>query len=185
VKRKTIFWVAVVLQVLILLSLAGRHEYTLRTGQSVLLETTPVDPWEVFRGQYVRLSYKISELSEDDVALTGMPYKSRQPVWVTLEKGPDDYWLATGVSDVKPSAVAGGVLVLARVEWVMDGSMKLDGTGRKVFLHYGIEQFYVPEGQGSSIERNRAGLAVEARVDAFGRAAISRVLLDGNEINWK
>jgi uncharacterized membrane-anchored protein len=184
-KRKTLFFLAVVVQVLILLSLAGRHAYTLRTGQTVLLETAPVDPWEVFRGQYVQLSYKISQLSENEVAMTGMPFKSRQQVHVTLKKGDTGFWNAVSVSDTKPRAAQGEVIMLARVQWVMDTSGKLDGGERKVFLHYGIEQFYIPEGQGSTLEGNRAGLAVQARVDAFGRAAIDKVLLDGKEINWK
>jgi uncharacterized membrane-anchored protein len=164
--------------------MAARHSYTIRTGQVVLLETAPVDPWSPLRGQYVQLSYKISTLRESEVAFSGAPYRDGQRVWVTLRKG-DPYWRATTVSDRKPEPSAGEVPVLGTVQWMSwagDG-----GTTRptEVFVRYGIEQFYVPEGQGQEIERSREPLTVEARVDSFGRAALSRVFREGKEIRWQ
>jgi len=183
-KRKQWFWLAVAIQVIVLLGMAARHAYTLKTGQPVMLETAPVDPWSPLRGQYVSLSYKISMLREGEVAFSGAPYRDGQRVWVTLRKG-DPYWSAVSVSGVKPAVATGEVAVLGTVQWMSwNGRANLRGPA-EVSVRYGIEQFYVPEGQGEDIERERRNLTVEVRVDSFGRAALSRVFVDGREITWQ
>jgi len=183
-RRKQWFWVAVAIQVIVLLGMAARHTYTLGTGQPVMLETAPVDPWSPLRGQYVSLSYKISLLREGEVSLSGAPYRAGQRVWVTLRKG-DPYWKAVSVSAMRPAPAAGELAVLGTVQWISwNPETPLKGPA-EMFIRYGIEQFYVPEGQGQDIQSGRESLAVEVRVDSFGRAALSRVFRDGKEITWQ
>ena len=38
------------------------NEHTLRTGREIVLKTVPVDPRDLFRGDYVTLRYDISRL---------------------------------------------------------------------------------------------------------------------------
>lgn len=174
------FWAAVALQLLVLVGMVGRHSFTLATGHSILLTTAPVDPWDLFRGQYVRLSYEISRLDQATLPMAGAPYRDGQEVWVVLQRG-EPYWTAVAVSDRRPQVEVGfgQVAIQGRVDWSWaDGS---------VTVHYGIEQFYVPEGEGPKLEegqRNRQ-VAVEAKVDAFGRTALNRVLVDGEELRWR
>jgi uncharacterized membrane-anchored protein len=51
-------------------------------------------------------------------------------------------------------------------------------------LKYGIERYFVPEGEGRAIEKaNREGkVAVVAAVTKAGRAAIKRLLIDGQPV---
>ncbi|MDP2856661.1 MAG: GDYXXLXY domain-containing protein [Bacillota bacterium] len=177
------FFLTVAIQVLVLLGMAARHTYTVRTGQPVMLETAPVDPWSPLRGQYVRLSYKVSMLREGEVAFSGAPYRDGQRVWVTLRKG-DPYWKAAAVSDRRPPAAAGEVAVLGTVQWMSWGGEASVKGPAEVSVRYGIEQFYVPEGEGQELESG-ASLSVEVRVDSLGRAALSRVFRDGKEITWQ
>ncbi len=173
-------WAAIALQVLLLAAMVGRHGYTLATGTPVLLETVPVDPWDFFRGRYVNLRYAISVLRSDEVTMVGTPYESGQRVWVTLRRG-DQYWTAVRVSEERPQAGPDLAVVRATVESAWQGGE----TGWVIHLRYGIERFYVPEDQGRTLENPDGVLTVEAVVDAFGRAALRRVFLNGEPVRWR
>lgn len=180
--KRWLFAAAVLLQVLALLGIGARHTYTLQTGRTVTLETVPVDPWELFRGQYVSLNYKISQLEFNQVPMNGAPYKRGQTVWVTLRQG-EPYWTAVLVSDRRPETAGNEIALQGMVQW---WTAELPPGGRAILqLRYGIEQFFVPEGEGPKLEDRRLQIAVEAAVDRFGRAALKRVFVDGKEIRWR
>lgn len=180
------FWLAVALQVLLLLGLIGRHSYTLATGTPVLLKTEPVDPWDPFRGEYVILNYTISRIEDDSVPMQGAPYQRGQQVWVTLHPA-DPFWVAKAVSNRRPSDLAGGEVALkGTVQWHDPGwTGGPEATKASVVIRYGIEQFFVPEGEGKGLEGRQREMHVEAVVDSFGRAALKRVFLEGKEIRWQ
>lgn len=167
------FLVAVAIQILILLGLAARHQYTVWAGTPVLLKTEAVDPWDLFRGDYVRLNYAISELPLP----AGEKIGYRDPVWVVLKPpgAGGKYWEAVAVSATKPSVGPGQVAVKARALYAFD---------RTVRLQYGFEQFFVPEGRGLELERNYHRLDVEVAVDRFGRAVLKTVFWDSKPIRW-
>lgn len=198
-------WPAVLLQLLILISMIGRHGYTLATGETVRLQTAPRDPWDPFRGEHVILNYEVSLLRESEVPFEGRPYESGQRVWVLLSKG-DRFWTAVKVSKERPQAGAGEVAVLATVEYFTEQGWERPmpvrtpepaeprrpeqppaeprQTGPEVRLRYGIEQFYVPEGEGRRLEELGTKLEVEAVVDRFGRIALRKVFAGDQEIRW-
>ncbi len=179
------FWLAVALQVALLLGMAGRHAYTVSTGAPALLKTEPVDPWDFFRGEYVRLNYEISRLDPTEVTMNG-PFKAGQTVWVTLQQG-TPYWTATAVSTQRPAAAANQILLKGTVESVYEPVAEpWPGAPKpgEIRIRYGFEQFYVPEGQGSGLEQRQVDLSVEIKVDGFGRGALSKVFLAGKEITW-
>jgi uncharacterized membrane-anchored protein len=182
--NKRWFWAAVALQILILLGLIGTHLYTRFTGAPVLLRTLPVDPWDLFRGEYVALRYEISELSPEQVPMTGIPYRRGQTVWVTLRKG-DPFWTAVAVSPERPATGPDEIALRGTVEWYAEAWVNgPEAQPARTFIRYGIEQFYVPEGEGARLQQ-QPHLTVEALVDRFGRAALHRVFLDGSEIRWR
>jgi uncharacterized membrane-anchored protein len=61
-RRRITFWALVAVQALIPLGLIAWNEVALATGTEVTLRTVPVDPLDLFRGRYVRLSYEISRV---------------------------------------------------------------------------------------------------------------------------
>lgn len=174
------FWAAVALQVVILLAMVAMHQYTLLTGESVLLKTAPLDPWDPLRGAYVDLRYDISQL-ERSLPMEGWPYEQGQRVWVTLrERKP--YWAAVAVSNQRPETAVGEVALRGRVRWVESSG---EGPPEWLMLDYGIEQFYVPEGQGEELQGKMVELSIDARVDRTGRAGIHTVYLEGEPIEWR
>jgi len=183
--KKLWFALAIGLQVILLLGMVGRHTYTLRTGTPIMLKTAPVDPWDFFRGEYVTLSYEISTLNPQTVVMEGTPYQRSQALWVVLKPG-DPFHTPVRVSPDRPTELADGLVVLqGRVEWVNDWDGGPERPIGSVQIRYGIEQFYVPEGQGRDLETRLEQMSVLALVDRFGRAALSKVYLDDEEIRWQ
>ncbi|MDB4894257.1 MAG: hypothetical protein JWN15_519 [Firmicutes bacterium] len=181
-RHRRLFWAAILLQVLVLVGMIGSHGYTLWTGRPVMLKTAPVDPWDPLRGEYVTLSYEISTLRHDQVAMNGAPYHQMQTVWVLLEQQ-GEFWSAVQVSDQRPAASPAQLAMRGTVAYY-DGGVGRPGDVR---VRYGIEQFYVPEGEARGLPGNgdRANMAVEVMVDSFGRAGLHRVYLEGQEIRWR
>lgn len=154
--------------------IVGTHEFTLRTGREVVLQTMPVDPRDLFRGDYVILSYPAGTLD-----LATLPNDLQQPAY-----GQTVYVvLATEGPHAAPKAVYAARPSQEPV--FLKGQIKrIDG--RRLRVEYGIESFFVPEGKGRPLERaGGESLEVVAAVDRSGRAAIKSVRLNGKDVVFR
>ena len=146
------------------------QERTLRAGQVICLETQPVDPRDLIRGDYVMLSYKISDLDRSLFfpALRNAPTQG-QAVYVALESnGPFYVAVQASLDPIKPS---GGRIVLKGQ--VQSG---WGDTGRRaIHVAYGLEQYFVREGTGTP----RGKLTVNVAVPTSGQGSIKEVFVDG------
>jgi len=150
----------------------------LREGTEITLQTRPVDPRDFLRGDYVTLSYDISSVPAGE--WKGKLPQNRAPiVYVKLAPKADGFYGVVSVH-VDPVPVSGKeVLIRGRVanwRWC---------TGcESLLVTYGLEKFFVPEGEGRELEqaRNQRKLAIVAAVTPAGRAAIKRLLLDGKPV---
>ncbi len=162
-----IFWVV------ILGGFIGFKEFTVRSGEEVLLKTVPVDPRDLFRGDYVVLRYKISSI---DLALfpDSPVFVANNTIYVEIEKGADGYG---AVSNLSKEPLKGKLFIKGVVQSVYNQTIQAE---------YGIESYFVPAGKGLVIERWRSG-GVDAKVaiDRFGNAIIKTILLDGEEVDFK
>jgi uncharacterized membrane-anchored protein len=174
------FWFALagLVQLALIAMMVIDRASILREGTEVLLQTRPVDPRDFLRGDYVVLSYDISELPAGE--LKGKPREGREPVvFVKLARKADGFYGAVSVH-LEPVPVASGeILIRGRVpswRWCRDCE--------QVIVHYGLEKFFVPEGEGLVLEqaRNQQKLSIVAAVTPSGRAAIKRLLLDGKPV---
>ncbi len=149
--------------------LALYKQYPLSTGEEVLLRTEPVDPRDLFRGDYVILNYEISSLDKN--LIKGSNVSRGDDVYVTLEKE-DGYGVPTGIHTENPEGLA------------IKGKVR-DGNSRRVQIEYGIEDYFVPEGKGGQIEELRGRLDVRIKVDRFGNAAIDALMVNGTEFEFE
>jgi uncharacterized membrane-anchored protein len=161
----------VALQLLALAGVAGAKQWELMTGTVIQLETAPVDPRDLFRGDYVVLNYRISTL---EPAKLRSSYIARvypgSTVYVGLEQR-GQFWEAVSLDDISPPA---GLFIKGTVR---------ERTGQPTFrVEYGIESYFVPEGTGRRIEAARKPLTVEVAVTSRGTAIIRRVMMDGQPI---
>ena len=132
-------------------------------GQPVLLRTEPVDPRSLFRGNYVRLNYRISRL---DGALAGEPFKRNEVAYVSLEQQ-GKYHVATGIYREAP----GGTFIRGRIS----------PFGADYRFQYGIEAYFMPREkalQAQSAVRQKEAWAEVYLLDN-GRAAITRLICEG------
>ena len=174
-RRKLLFTLAVTLQIAVLLVMMGMKSYTLAYGAKILLKTEPVDPWDLFRGDYVTLNYEISRLDLKSVAAGGERFKRNDTVYVTL-KQQGKYWTATAISHRRPE----------NSSLAMKGTVMYEtGPDNTIAVNYGIDSYYVPQYEGRDIERNRKSLDVEVSVDRWGNSALARLFFEGKEVRFK
>ncbi|MFK4511481.1 GDYXXLXY domain-containing protein [Bradyrhizobium daqingense] len=184
IPKAVLFAVAVLVQCALLVLMVADRMQILREGTEVTLQTQPVDPRDLLRGDYVVLSYDISQVPAG--ALAGKPADARHPdVFVKLAPNAKGLYEAVSVHAEPVAVTAPQVLIRGRVG-SYGGSC---GEDRRRFcdklpIKYGLESYFVPEGEGKKLEdaRNQQKLRIVAAVLPSGRAAIKRLLLDGEPV---
>ncbi|MEX0407814.1 GDYXXLXY domain-containing protein [Aquibium sp. LZ166] len=140
------------LQIGFLYSIIQGRAAILRDGAEVMLKVEPVDPRDLLRGDYVRLGYEISSIPRTlfDPPLADADATGGTPVLVRLAPGDDGLWHPVGarLTDTEPSAMPESQVEIAGT--VDTAFAAID----QVRLSYGIERFYLPEGEGREIERD-------------------------------
>lgn len=171
--KKKIFILFGIFWLVIIGGFVGYKEYTLKTGQEVLLRTLPIDPQDLFLGDYIELQYDISDLDSQNVVFERSDFKPGDKVYVKLDTK-EKYAVATNIYSQPPS------------EGLFIKGMLKDVYGSRVNIEYGIESYFVPEEKGKDIERE-LGRNVDVRVaiDKFGNAVIKSLLIDGQEVKFK
>lgn len=177
--------IIVALQTVALLGMVGMKQYTLSTGTPIVLKTQPIDPRSLFSGDYVRLNYAISQL--DLTKLGGeKAFQRGDTVYVVVKQG-KEYWEPVAVYRKYPAAAAGQLAIKGKVEYLNQNRWQSSDTpGERVMsisVKYGIENYFVPEGEGLALERPEPGETVSIRVvvDKYGNPAIKAVLVNGVE----
>ena len=151
----------------------------LSSGREITLPIVPVDPRDLFRGEYVELGYDIGRIPAR--LLDGPLPSANAAFYVTLERAPDGTWAAIKLSrDKTPEASPDRIVLKGRSRF---GRLALDtGDANAIMsVRYGIEQYFVPEGEGPRLEalaRDKK-LAALIAVDGGGNAAIKGILIDG------
>jgi len=100
---RTRFMIIVLLQILVLTGMIAYRQYWVSTEERVLLRTVPVDPRDIFRGDYVNLNYEISNLDLDSL-LFSEKIRPNDTVFILLKKEPDNTYSAASLSMTMPSS---------------------------------------------------------------------------------
>lgn len=148
----------------------GLKEYTLQTGEEIFLKIIPVDPRDMFRGDYVVLRYDISTI---DAGISGMKdsdFTVGEKVFVSMKVDKEKTGSATGISKQTPK---NGVFIKGTIKNI---------SANKLTIEYGIESYFVPEGKGREIERQSSVLNAKVAVDGSGNAVIKSLFSNGQEI---
>lgn len=161
--------------------IAGRAAI-LRDGREVLLKVEPVDPRDLLRGDYVILSYGISRIPLSmiaDLDTLGGETSAAGEITVRLGREADGYWQARSAWIKNPPAEAASadeVDIAGQIP-----PLNLAYAGADVRVTYGIERFYLPEGEGRAIERDMRvrPFGVRVAVPASGNAQV-KALMDGD-----
>lgn len=163
-----------VVQIGFLVSMIAGRAAVLRSGQEVVLQVEPVDPRDLLRGDYVTLAYNISRLP---VGLFPERPEERaqgegdRTVFVRLKAGEDGVFRPVAArfgQRPEPAAAEGEVDMrgATRSRW--------SASTQFVSVRYGIERFYVPEGEGREIESDLRERAFRMKV-AVGRDGAAQI----------
>jgi uncharacterized membrane-anchored protein len=158
------------------------------TGKTVVLQTIPVDPYDLLRGYSQTLSYDISRQDNlkklpgwDEIVKKApgtdkqyAPIKENTTIYVTLQQqkssqqGAPSAWKPVRVSAEKPTPLA-------------PNQVAIKGISQYGSVNYNLETYYLPEDQRDKINKEileaqkvKPGqtqpFVVEAKVDAQGNA---------------
>lgn len=168
-KHKKVFIGIILFWVVILGGFIGMKEWTLRTGTEVLLTMRPVDPRDLFRGDYVILSYDISRI---DTPATVDAEQPTGPVYVSLSVDDEGIAHAAGVSLTPPS------------EGLFIAGTMMRAWNNQVTVEYGIESFFVPEGKGREIELKISQMHAKVMIGKSGKAVLKGLVYQGEDIRF-
>jgi uncharacterized membrane-anchored protein len=152
----------------------------LRNGKEIVLLTEPVDPRDLLRGDYVILGYPISRFSAALVIGKKPEKLGAAPVYLALIKGTDALWTVSRASwQPIEDATALETIIVGKTP-----NYYLANDNAEIPLTFGIERYYVPEGQGKQIEDGQAqkSVTVTVSVDKNGGAQIKSLSLEGKTL---
>jgi len=145
----------------------------LQSDKVVTLAIEPVDPRDLFRGDYVILRYEISQLEEN-----GLPgddgFEAGDEIHVCLEEQ-GALWKPASLHRAAPEQDAACIR----------GNVDYADAERRLHVTYGIESYFIPEGTGRDLEdqRNEGRLTARIALGGNGTPAIKTLLLDGEAIH--
>lgn len=174
--KKTLLLLAIAFQILVLGFMAAKREYILHNGAIIYLRTAPIDPRDLFRGDYVRLRYEISTVPVEAVSveIKGRQQKSEygRTVYAALGLGERGLGEVTTVSTERPS----GLFLKGRLAAPWQFGIF---SQQRVAMEYGIEAYYVQQDKGREIEKQQGmrstiqvPLEMEVAVGGDGTAVI-------------
>lgn len=154
---------AVVLQVGVLVGMVVQAAAPLWTGTEIRVETVPVDPRSMFRGNYARLNYEFSSLLEDTLS-EFLGLRAGEVVYTVLEPDEENIYRMT---DVVLEPPAKGVFLRGR----------LRSEHAPLRVEYGIEAFFAPKEKALQLQRDLSGGGVALlMVTAGGRVTLKDVV---------
>lgn len=171
---------------LILSGMIVGHAWPLWTGRVVTMKVVPVDPRDLFRGEYVHLDISANQLYPHGSAvpqggswayveaLDAVFEQSRRGsiVYVQLAASASGDYVPVSAS-LKPQP--GAFNLRGRVRYPAD-------SDRVLVVDYGLDAFYMQEGKGRRVEeaiRQRRTVQVQIAVGSSGQARIKTLLIDG------
>jgi len=193
--------VLVIAQSLFLGAMIWDRATLLSSENLVTLKTRPIDPRDIFRGDYVILNYEINFLEIGKIG-GDTDFSSGDKIYVELAPE-DETWTAIAAWRASPSEPGNNKIIRGRVGYISaersiqsapDSETAEDTnsalrdvpcpTCSTVNVTYGIESYFVPEGEGRELEkeRNAGALTIDVALGKDGTAAIRRLRINGEPV---
>ena len=183
IPKTALFAAAALVQIALLAAMIVDRAQILRDGTEVTLQTGVVDPRDLLRGDYVTLGYDISRMPAG--ALRDQPSGSRDPtVFVKLVPAGDGTYNGISVHTEAVPVTSPEVLIRGHVVYGASCGSNSNSFCDTLQIRYNLESYFVPEDEGKKLQdaRNQRKVRVVAAVLPSGRAAIKRLLIDGQPV---
>ncbi|MEO1297584.1 MAG: GDYXXLXY domain-containing protein [Cyanobacteria bacterium J06636_16] len=202
IKRRSVWAIALplLLQTWLIAAVPLQSAIARVMGTTVILQTVPVDPFDPFRGYYVRLRYDISQRGvlknlngwntlEADLPSSGSTalLEPGNTFFVVLE-APASNGTATAPEPWQPIAVS-----QQRPRNLLDNQLALKGTYRSNQIVYGLERYYLPEIDRLDLEQrireaqtpeSSPRLQVEVSIGFLGKAVPIALWVDNQRFEF-
>ncbi|WP_153731717.1 GDYXXLXY domain-containing protein [Sporosarcina obsidiansis] len=174
--KRNLFFIAIIIPMLLLLSMLWKPLWTLNVGTPILLETIPVDPRDLLYGDYVSLRFAVEEVKEQNIdpdllhELSDDTYGELAVYAVLQQEDGGKYGLKT-VTANKPED-----------EVFLTGQMNryaetLPGQETIYYADFLPDRFYVPENTGKRLEElSREGQLVAKLMIHDGYAILQDIM---------
>lgn len=167
-KRAKQLVLACCVPVLILLGMCIKPLYTLLTGEEMTLQTKPLDPSDVFRGDYVTLKYEAEEvpkkLVEQSVVTRLQDRGGEFEVYVLMEKK-NGVHTPIKVTLSKPDK---GEFLNGTISYI-----DKDNRGQEIaFISYDLDNYYLEDNTGTKWEKASAKGEILAKLKVNNGYAI-------------
>jgi uncharacterized membrane-anchored protein len=183
IKLSPTSWLAIavvaLVQTVALASMVYGRVSLLRDGREIVAEVIPVDPRDIFRGDYVILGYGFtrSEVPAPEGTNQG------DTIYVTLKPGAaEGQWDVAGLSLQHTEPADPTHVVLKGLVSYVTGAGGSEPL--KASVRYGIESYFVPEGTGIELEKQVRDKKISAvlAVGKSGEVAIKALVIDGKRL---
>jgi uncharacterized membrane-anchored protein len=145
ISMKNAVLLVLLLQVAALGSVAGKREWIRAQGEQVYLRTAPVDPRDLFRGDYVQLEYEITQ-PEESLVPEDLLEQPHQEIYLRLER--DELGIAhlVGIETEEPDGL------FIKGQW---GRKWRAMSRNRSIAKLGIEKYFVQQDSGLPMEKRR------------------------------
>ncbi len=147
-------WISIIIPIVILLGMTVLPLITIVSGEEIILQTRPVDPRDIFRGDYVVLSYEIEEIDmdkvEEDLAdrIMNSSFSQNNKLYVIL-KEENGVHIVDKVVEKEPTSATS--YIEGEYIYFRNKNEKTDEDA-KLMMSYKIDKYFVPENTGVKLE---------------------------------
>jgi uncharacterized membrane-anchored protein len=168
--KTVLIGVAVVLQAAILAAVVMQREHVLHHGDVVYMRTLPVDPRDLFRGDYVRLGYEAASLTRDHVREEDYRemQKPERRVYLSYRTDTRDVMIPDKLTFTRPED-----------ETYIRGLTTKNRGSSAVGVRFGVEKYFVQQDKGWPMQRGQRleGVRIPLEMEvAIGRTSGIAVL---------
>ncbi|MYL32295.1 hypothetical protein GLW08_05930 [Pontibacillus yanchengensis] len=164
--KKWLFIVVVAAQAFYLVAMAVSYYVMEDFGETVTLQTAPVDPSDVFYGDYVILNYEVNTIPKGQ--LSEGELERGDKVYVYLVPNDNGIFEVQRASLQKQNAKENEVIMTGRYEFEANDGFQID---------YGIGRYYVEDNSGETYENHQGDMMVEIAIAPWGQKRIIEVML--------
>jgi uncharacterized membrane-anchored protein len=170
-----IFIIVVISQYFVVAKLIGGQEEIHTNGKEYLFKTTPVDPYNPFKGNYVKLRYEIETLNVTKPSL----WKRKDVVFIELTQDSLGFAKVNAIFKEKPMKVD---FVTAKVGYVnkSKGTINIDLPFDRIYLN--ADKAKELEYKFEDINKDSTKIAYAKVKLKNGKGAISQLIIDNAKV---
>lgn len=175
--RKRIgFIIALAVPLILLLSLIVKPLWTLKTGENIVLKTVPVDPRDLFYGDYVTLQYEIEEVPKEKLSPNLIKKLEKETSWGNFKVygklvAKDGVYILEELTETKPSQ---SLYLTGNLQYYS----YFNTEEVEVYdVNFSLNRFFVPENTGMELE----GLSRKGQLIAHIKVKNGYAVLDSIE----